>query len=81
MLTVYQQQYASSRTAQGQSIMAYIESGFERNADARTMVSASGEMSRAGALRFWAQQQSLGDPVGLLVAWHGCKSGGNLGDR
>lgn len=70
LLVFYQQQYASGRTLQGRSLLSYVESTLERNTDDRALVSASGEMSRIGALRFWARQQGWRDPAGTLIG-HG----------
>lgn len=52
-LLAYQAQFASTRTAEGQSLGRYVESVVERSLDSQQINLATGEMGRGTAIRFW----------------------------
>lgn len=73
LLSLYQQQFTSTRTKEGRSVAAYVETIIERNSSAQLTAVGYAEMGRAAALGFWWRNQSLTDPAGFLVG-HGVGS-------
>lgn len=67
LLALYQSQYTSDRTRQGQSIAAYIKIILERNTGTDVMNLHSLELGRVAAFVLWWDSQSAADPAQTLI--------------
>jgi hypothetical protein len=70
VLVAYKTQFSDVRGVGHSSLHDYVAQAVERSSDADFVNPATGEMSRAAALKFWWQRHDLDDPVNFFLG-HG----------